>query len=149
MIVAQRRHRKNAGEVYGRIEKQTHNRHANDGQKDTARHLQLLQADNHSQTNQRHHHREAVEVAQRHRQPFNRVFHHQANAVGGDQQQEQADTDPSAMRHALRQVAQDPATNAGGGDHGKQDAHQEHCAKGDRDANLLAQHQAEGGKGGQ
>ena len=32
-----------------------------------------------------------------------------ADAVGGDQQQEQTDTDAGAVRHAHRQVAQDPA----------------------------------------
>ena len=66
-------------------------------------------AEDHRQADQRHHHREGGERAERHRQTIQRVLHHQADAVGGDQQQEQTDTDAGAVRHAHRQVAQDPA----------------------------------------
>ena len=52
-------------------------------------------------------------MAQRNRQAVERVLDNQTDAIGGDQQQEQADADAGTVRHALRQVAQDPATDAG------------------------------------
>ena len=131
------------------IENQADNRHADNGQQNAARHLHFFQTNDHREANQRHHHRETVKVAQRHRQTVQRVFDHQTNAVGGDQQQEQANPDPGTMRHALRQVTQDPAADAGCRDHRKQDPHQEYCAEGYRNTDLLPQHQAEGGEGGQ
>ena len=132
-----------------RIENQAHNRHTNNGQQNTARHLHFFQTNDHREANQRHHHREAGKFAQRHRQTVQRIFDHQTNAVGGDQQQEQANPDPGTMRHALRQVAQDPAADAGRGNHRKQDTHQEYRAEGHRNTDLLPQHQAKGGEGGQ
>ena len=149
LVVAQRRHGENAGEVNGRIENQTDNRNTDDGQQNTARHLQFFQADNHRQTNQRHNHREAGEMAHGHWQAVQWVFDYQTNAVRCNQQQEQADTDTGAVRHALRQVAQDPATNPGGGDEGEQHTHQEYRTQRDRHADVLTQHQAKRGKGGQ
>ena len=132
-----------------RIEDQADNRNADNRQQDTARHFQFFEANNHRQPDQRHNHRETVKITQRHRQTVQRVFDHQTNAVGGNQQQEQTDTNPRAVRNALRQVTQDPATNAGCGDDGKQYAHQEDRAQRDRNADLLAQHQAKSGKSGQ
>ena len=132
-----------------RIEDQADNRDADNRQQDTARHFQFFEADNHRQPDQRHNHREAIKITQRHRQTIQRIFNHQAHAVGGNQQQEQTDTNPRTVRHALRQVTQDPATNAGRGDHGEQDTHQEHRAQRDRNADLLTQYQAKGGKRGQ
>ena len=132
-----------------RIEDQADNRDADNRQQDTARYFQFFKADNHRQPDQRHNHREAVKMTQRHRQTIQRVFDNQAHAVGGNQQQEQADTNPGAVRHALRQVTQDPATNTGCGNHRKQHAHQKDRAQRDRNADLLTQHQAEGGKRGQ
>ncbi len=129
-----------------RIEEQTHNRNANNGQQNAAGDFQLFQTENNSQPHKRHNHREGIEIAQRDRQAIQRVFNDQADAVGGNQQQKQANTDTGSVGHALRQVTQNPATNAGGGDNGKQYAHQEYGAKRDRDANMLPQDQAKRGK---
>ncbi len=129
-----------------RIEEQTHNRNANNGQQNAAGDFQLFQTENNSQTHKRHNHREGIEIAQRDRQAIQRVFNDQADAVGGNQQQKQANTDTGSVGHALRQVTQNPATNAGSGDNGKQYAHQEYGAKRDRDANMLPQDQAKRGK---
>ena len=87
-------------------------------------------------------------MTQRYRQAVQRVFDYQTHAVRRDQQQKQTDTDTGAVRNALWEVAQDPATNAGGGNNGKQHAHQEHRTQCDRYADLLAQHQAERGERG-
>ena len=135
--------------MHVRVENQADDRHADDGQQNTARNLQFFKADDHRQAHQRHHHREAVELTQRDRQTVQRVFHHHADAVGGNQQQEQTDTDAGAVRNTLRQIAQDPATNTGSGDDGEEYAHQEHRAQSNRHADVLAQHQAESGKGSQ
>ena len=97
----------------GRVEDQADDGHADNGQQNAARHFQFFQANDHRQTHQRHDHREAREVTQRNRQAVQRVLDDQADAVGSDQQQEQTNTDAGAVRHALRQVAQNPATNAG------------------------------------
>ena len=132
-----------------RIENQADNRHADNGQQNTAWYFHFFQTDDHREANQRHHHREAGKFAQRHRQTIQRVFDHQTNAVGSDQQQKQANPDPGTVGHTLRQVAQDPAADAGCRDHRKQDTHKEYCAEGHRNTNVLPQHQAEGGEGGQ
>ena len=149
MVIAQRWHGKHAGEVHVWIENQADDRDTNDGQQNAARYLQFLQTDNHRQTYQRHDNREAIELTQRNRQAVQWVFHHHANAVRGDQQQEQADTNARTVRNALRQIAQNPATNTGSRDDGKQYTHQEYRAQRNRNADVLAQHQAKGGKGGQ
>ncbi len=78
--------------------------------------------------------------------PSNGFLITRAHAVCSDKQQEQADTDAGTVRNALRQVAQDPATNSGRGDHGKQHTHQEHGAQRNRHTNMLTQHQTERGK---
>ena len=149
VVIAQRRHGEDTGEVHVRVENQAHNGNTDNGQQDPARNLHFLQADNHRQANQRHDHREAVKLTQRHRQTVDWVLHHHAHAVCRDQQQEQADTDAGPVRNPLRQIAQNPATNTGSGDDGKQYAHQEYGAQGDRNTDLLAQYQAKGGEGGQ
>ncbi|MNE56392.1 hypothetical protein D3C80_1512960 [compost metagenome] len=133
----------------GRIEKQPNHGNPDNGQQDTARHFQFFQTDNERQANERHDHREAGEMAHRNRQTIQRIFNDQTHAVGGNQQQEQTNTDACAVRDALRQVPQDPATDAGRRNHGKQHTHQEHRTQRNGDADMLTQHQAERGKCGQ
>ncbi len=131
------------------IENQADDGDTDDGQQNAARYLQFLQTDDHRQTDQRHNDREAIELAQRNRQAVQWVFHYHAHAVRGDQQQEQADTNARTVRNALRQIAQNPATDAGGRNDGKQYTHQEYRAQRNRNADVLAQHQAESGEGSQ
>ncbi|MNV27151.1 hypothetical protein D3C71_1182900 [compost metagenome] len=135
--------------MHGRVENQPHNGHTDNGQQDAARHFQFFQADNHCQANQGHDHREAGEVAHRNRQAVQWILDNQTDAVRRNQQQEQADTNTRAVRHALRQVAQDPATNPGSRNNGEQHPHQEHRTQRNRHADVLAQHQAERRKGSQ
>ena len=149
VFIAQRRHREDTGEVHVRVENQAHNGDTDDGQQNPAWNLHFFQTDNHRQTNQRHDHREAVELTQRHRQTVDWVLNDHAHAVCRDQQQEQANTDAGTVRNALRQIAQNPATNPGSGDDGEQHAHQEYGTQGNRNTDLLAQNQAKRGEGGQ
>ena len=135
--------------MHGRIENQANNGHTDNGQQNAAWDCQFFQTNNHRQANQGHDHREAGEVTQRHRQTVQRVLNDQTHAIGGNQQQEQTDTDTGAVCYAVRQVAQNPATNAGCRDNGEQHAHQEDGSQGNRYADVLAQHQAKRGEGGQ
>ncbi|MNE21584.1 hypothetical protein D3C80_1147510 [compost metagenome] len=84
-----------------------------------------------------------------HRQTGPFVLDHHADAVGGDQQQEQADADAGAVGDAGWQVGQNPLTHTGDADQGKQHPHPEDGTQRNRDAQPLPQHQAEGGKGGE
>ncbi|STQ08167.1 Uncharacterised protein [Enterobacter cloacae] len=90
--------------MHGRIENQANNGHTDNGQQNAAWDFQFFQTNNHRQANQGHDHREAGEVTQRHRQTVQRVLNDQTHAIGGNQQQEQTDTDTGAVRHAVRQV---------------------------------------------
>ena len=132
--------------MHGRVGNQANNGNTDNSQQDAARYFQFFEANNHRQTNQRHNHREGIEVTQRNRQTVQRILNHQTNAVCRNQQQEQADTDSRTVRNALRQIAQDPATNTRRGNDGKQDAHQEHRAQRNGHADMLPQYQAECGK---
>ena len=77
------------------------------------------------------------------------VLDHQTHVVGRDQQQEQADTDTGAVRHARGQVAQNPRAHTGGGDGSEDNPHEEDRAQRHFRRELLAQHQAEGHEGGE
>ncbi|MNP00645.1 hypothetical protein D3C76_924380 [compost metagenome] len=79
--------------------------------------------------------------------PF--VLDHHADAVGGDQQQEQTYTYAGAVGDAGGEVVQDPLAHAGDADQGKQHTHQEDGAQRDRYAQSLTQYQTECGKGGE
>lgn len=77
------------------------------------------------------------------------VFDHKVNIGGGDQQQEQTDTNPRAVGNTHRDIAQNPCPDTGDRDQGKQHPHQEDRAQYDQDRDILTKYHAECGKGGQ
>ncbi len=149
LLVGEARHGEQPLVLDRRIEDEAENGDGDDHQQDPARNFKLLQPDDDRQPDERHDDRHRGKGPQRHRQPLQRVLDHQPHPVGGDQQQEEPDADTGAVGDPHRQVVEDPAAHPGHRDGGKQHPHQKDGAERHRDGDLLPQHQAEGGKGGE